>query len=176
MKKKKAKNNIIDDKKQELVITRMFNAPQLNVWKAWTEPEELKKWWGPKDFTCPAANIDFRVGGKYHVAMHGPRGSKFDIDLWSTGIYKEIVPMERVVMTDSFADEKGNVVSSAHYGMGQDFPKEMIITILLERKNNKTKLTVKHSDISKMNPTDRRNMDQGWSQSLDKLENYLSNT
>ena len=66
-----------------VVIERVFDAPRELVWKAWTTPEIVKKWWGPKDFTCPVANIDFRVGGKYHVAMHGLAGTEWDKDLWS---------------------------------------------------------------------------------------------
>jgi uncharacterized protein YndB with AHSA1/START domain len=76
------------------------------VWKAWTLPELVTKWWGPKGYTSPVAKIDFRVGGKYLYAMISPDGK----DIWSTGVYREIAPPERFVATDSFADEKGNVV------------------------------------------------------------------
>ncbi|AKB78832.1 putative glutathione S-transferase-related transmembrane protein [Methanosarcina horonobensis HB-1 = JCM 15518] len=50
---------------QELVITKIFNAPRELVWKAWTDPERVKRWWGPKGFTSPVSEIDFRVGGAY---------------------------------------------------------------------------------------------------------------
>src|SRR5437660_792412 len=85
------------EKTQDLVITRTFNAPRAAVWKAWTDPAEVVKWWGPKDFTSPAAKVDLRVGGKYLYCMHGPAGSQFDMDMWSTGTYTEIVPMEKIV-------------------------------------------------------------------------------
>ena len=65
---------------RELIITRIFNAPCKLVWKAWTEPEYVKNWWGPKDFTCPDAKIDFRVGGKYILCMRGPAGTDFGKD------------------------------------------------------------------------------------------------
>jgi hypothetical protein len=96
-----------------LTITRDFAAPRETVWKAWTIPEMFKKWWGPKDFTCPVARIDFKVGGTYLVCMRGPDGK----DIWSTGTYKKIVPMEKIVCTDSFADKDGNVVPATYYGM-----------------------------------------------------------
>lgn len=156
-----------------LVITRTFDAPVETVWKAWSDPEMFKKWWGPKDFTCPVANIDFRVGGNSHVAMHGPAGSDFDKDFWSTGVYKEIVPMEKIVVTDSFADEKGNVVPSTYYGMSS-FPLEMLVTVIFEEQDGKTKMTLNHSGIAGISPTDRSNMDQGWNQSFDKLAEVLA--
>src|SRR5512145_956811 len=90
----------------ELVITRVFDAPRELVWKAWTDPERFKLWWGPESFTAPACEIDLRVGGKYLACMRSPEGQ----DYWSTGVYRDIVPMKRIVYTDSFADDKGNVV------------------------------------------------------------------
>ncbi len=162
-----------DSNEQDLVITRIFDAPRQLVWKAWSKPEMLMKWWGPKDFTCPAARIDFRVGGKYHVAMHGPKGSDFDKDLWSTGIYKEIMPIEKIVATDSFADEKGNIVPSIHYGMA-GFPLEMLVTVTFEDyEGTKTKMTLIHSGIENISEADRNNMEQGWNQSFDKLAGIL---
>ncbi|TLY09144.1 MAG: SRPBCC domain-containing protein, partial [Thaumarchaeota archaeon] len=56
----------------ELTITRIFDARRDRVWKAWTDPEIFMKWWGPKYFSCPLANLDLRIGGKYLVAMRGP--------------------------------------------------------------------------------------------------------
>jgi len=53
----------------KLVIERVFDAPVARVWKAWTDPEQVKKWWGPKIFTAPLVSIDFRVGGTYLYCM-----------------------------------------------------------------------------------------------------------
>src|SRR5437762_801308 len=107
-----------------LVITRTFDAPRELVWRAWTEPERLMRWWGPKDFTAPISKIDLRVGGKYLNCMRGPDGK----DYYTTGEYVEIVPLERLVYTDSFADEKGNVVPATYYGMSADMPLQMHVT------------------------------------------------
>ncbi len=74
-----------DDK---IIITRIFDAPRDLVWKAWTTPELVKEWWGPKDFTAPSIQMDFRVGGKYLFCMHGPKGTEFDKDFWSAGRFK----------------------------------------------------------------------------------------
>src|SRR5919204_652300 len=68
--------------------------------------EHFKLWWGPKDYTCPFCEMDLRVGGKYLNCMRSPKGR----DYWSTGVFREILLMERLVFTDSFADEQGNVV------------------------------------------------------------------
>jgi uncharacterized protein YndB with AHSA1/START domain len=108
-------------KAQDLVITRIFDAPRELVWKAWTEPEQVMRWWGAKIITSPACKIDSRVGGKYHFCMRMPDGQ----DVWSTGVYKEIVPLERIVKTDSFADAEGNVVPGSYYGLEEDFPLEL---------------------------------------------------
>jgi|SRR5215813_1139172 len=62
---------------RELVIRRIFDAPRELVWKAWTEPERMMQWWGPKNFTSPACKIDFRVGGKYLFCMRSPEGQEF---------------------------------------------------------------------------------------------------
>lgn len=160
--------------KNELIITRVFDAPRKLVWKAWTEPGRLMSWWGPKNFTSPACKIDFRVGGKYLFCMRSPDGK----DFWSTGVYREIVPLERIVCTDSFADEKGNVVPATHYGMGADFPLEMQVTVTFEdhedrtgRQASKTKMTLRHVGIPA--GTMRDMTGAGWNGSFDKLAEIL---
>jgi uncharacterized protein YndB with AHSA1/START domain len=111
------------------------------------------------------------VGGKYLNCMRGPAGTDFDKDFWSTGVYREIVPLERIVCTDSFADEHGNVVPATHYGMS-DMPLEMLITVTFEEHEGKTKLTLHHVGIPA--GADREGAHQGWSESFDKLAEYLA--
>lgn len=155
------KNNAFTAK-PDLVITRIFDAPRELVWKAWTDPEHMKRWWGPKDFTAPFCKIDFRVGGVSLFCMRSPDGK----DYWSTGVYREIVPLERIVMTNSFADEKGNAVPATHYGMGEDIPLEMLVTVTFEEHEGKTKMTLRHVGIPAgiMGETNA-----GWNGSFDKL-------
>src|SRR5512136_1267641 len=88
-------------KRDELTITRVFDVPRELVWTAWTEPERVMKWWGPKGFISAFSQIDLRVGGKYLHCRRAPDGK----DYWLTGVYREVVPQNRLVMTDSFADE-----------------------------------------------------------------------
>ncbi|MBI3486235.1 SRPBCC domain-containing protein [Candidatus Daviesbacteria bacterium] len=162
------------DDKKELVIERIFDAPVELVWKAWTDPEVFQKWWGPKDFTSPHANIDPKVGGKYLVSMRGPAGSPFDKEMWSTGHYLEIVPMQKLVVEDSFADENGNVVPASYYGMPGSFPMKAKITITFEQlEDGKTKMTLTYPSTAGIEGEMLDNMTQGWNQSFDKLETSL---
>ena len=91
----------------EVVILRIFDLPVNKVWRALTEPEQFKKWWGPKGFTCPSSKMEARVGGRYLNCMRGPDGKEY----WSTGVVKEFIPGEKLVITDSFSDPKGNINS-----------------------------------------------------------------
>ncbi len=157
----------------ELVITRYFDAPREAVWKAWTDPEQIMRWWGPKDFTSPVCKIDFKVGGKYLLCMRGKAGPDAEEkDYWSTGTYKEILPMEKFIVMDSFADENGNIVSSTYYGM-PEFPMETQITVTFEDIEGKTKMTLKYQDIGHPDDQINSNMEQGWNQSFDKLKEIL---
>jgi len=154
-------------KVSDLVITRVFDAPIERVWQAWTDPKHIMLWWGPKDFTAPTIQVDLREGGKYLYCMRGPDGKNY----WSTGTFEEIVPMERLVFTDSFADEDGNIVSAAYYGMPEEFPLILKVTVELEELPGKTKMTLKHSG---MPPSESKEMaGQGWNESFDKLSNSL---
>lgn len=158
-----------NENSNELTITRVFDAPRGLVWKAWTEPERFMIWWGPKGFTSPVAKFDLRVGGSYLSSMRSPDGK----DFWNKGVFREIVPQERLVMTDSFADGKGNTVPATYYGLSKAFPLELLIAVTFEEQDGKTKLVLKHSGIGGISDTDRDNMQQGWSQSFDKLDEYL---
>ena len=79
--------------------------------------------------------------------------------------------MERIVCTDSFADEKGNIVSAAHYGMNANFPTEMILTVIFEDFEGKAKITLSH--VGFPTAADRDGAREGWSGSLDKFERAL---
>ena len=152
----------------QLVIARTFDAPRERVWKAWTDNEQTKRWWGPKGFTAPFIKIDFRVGGKYLFCMRSPEGK----DYWSTGVYREIVPMDKFVATDSFADAKGKVVPASYYGMDADFPLELLWTVTFEDLGGKTKMTLRHSGFP-AGPA-RTGAEQGWGESFEKLAASLT--
>jgi uncharacterized protein YndB with AHSA1/START domain len=156
-----------------LVIERVFDAPRELVWRAWTDPEMFQKWWGPKEFSCPFARMDLRVGGKYLFCMQSQDGpDPWRSGIWSTGEYREIVPMERLVMTDCFADEEGNVVPSTHYGM-EGVPLEMLLTVTFEALDgNRTKMILVHEGLPEGEHSEGANV--GWNESLDKLSAALA--
>jgi len=155
-------------KESELVLARVFDAPRERVWKAWTEPEQFKRWWGPTGFTVPSCTIDLRVGGRYRYCMRSPDGK----DYWATGAYREIVPTRKLVYTDSFADPKGNVVPATYYGMSAEIPLEMVVTVTFDELGGKTKMTLRHAGIPA--GPDREGANQGWSESFDKLAASLT--
>ena len=163
-----------DQNTKELVITRVFDAPRELVWKAWTDPAMVKKWWGPKVLTAPSAQSDFRVGGKYVYAMHGPAGSEWDKDMYSGGEFKEIVPLQKIVVTDYFTDEHGNKIKPTEAGMESgDFPDESTVTITFaDEGSGKTKLAITYpvpeSEAGRKAMLDS-GMEQGWNQTLDKF-------
>lgn len=151
----------------KLLITRVFDAPRERVWQAWTDPALANQWEGPAGFTVPAAEMDVRVGGKYLLAMRSPEGQ----DVWSTGTYLEIREPELMVSTDSFADEKGNVIPASHYGMSADFPLELRVTVTFEKHDGKTKMVLSHEGFPSTEDADLART--GWNESFDKLERLL---
>lgn len=151
-----------------LVIEREFDAPRERVWLAWTTPELIRRWWGPKGYTIPVVRVSLRVGGSYLVDMRSPEGK----DYWSTGFYKEIVPPERLVASDSFADETGRVVPAAFYGLGDEMPLEMLMTVTFEDRGGKTMMTLRHAGLPPGEQMEGAR--QGWGESFDKLAEFLS--
>jgi uncharacterized protein YndB with AHSA1/START domain len=164
-----AKNSSKKEQTEQVLITRVFDAPRESVWKAWTECERLVRWWGPKGFTTPLCKIDFRPGGVFHNCMRSPEGR----DYCGKGVYHEIVEPERIVCTDSFADAEGNVVPATYYGMSADYPLEMLVTVTLEEIEGKTRLTLQHA-LGSVPASERDMCQQGWSESLDKLAGDLA--
>jgi uncharacterized protein YndB with AHSA1/START domain len=148
-----------------VVIERTFDGAVDLIWLMWTDPEHFKKWYGPKGFTVPVAEMDMRVGGKRLVCMASPDGS---MKMWTTGEYIEIVPNERLVYTDSPADENGNVVSPSAMGMPDGYPATTEVTVLLEDLGGRTKMVMTHAGVPAGSGAN-----EGWEQAFDKLENHI---
>jgi uncharacterized protein YndB with AHSA1/START domain len=140
-----------------LVITRVFDAPPGLVFSAWTKPEHLVRWWGPKDFTLPFCETDFRPGGAYRFCMRSPDG----VDYWVQGIYREIVEPERIVFTWDRAETEG------YPGRGT-----LVTVTFAEHGDGQTKLTLRQAIFES---TDDRDAHQhGWSECLDRLGHYVT--
>ncbi len=147
---------------RDLVITRVFDAPREIVFKAWTDPEHVAQWWGPKGFTNPVCELDVRPGGAIRIDMRGPDGVVYPMK----GIFREILEPERLVVTTSaFEDEDGNPQL------------EVLNTVTFaEHGGGKTKLTLQ-AVVVKSAPevaAALEGMEEGWNQSLDRLADYLA--
>ena len=102
----------------------------------------------------------------------GPGGP--EMENWSGGTYEEIVPMERIVVNDHFADAEGNMVHASQYGLPESFPMESKVVITFEELDGgKTRLTVYYPNIEGIEGEMLKNMTLGWNQSLDKLGDAL---
>ena len=154
--------------KDAVVIERTFDAPQDLIWQMWTDAEHFKKWYGPQGFSVPVADMELRVGGKRLVCMEmqTPDGS---MKMWTTGEYVEIVPTERLVYTESPADENGNVVSPAAMGMPEGYPAVTEVTVLLEDLDGRTKMMMNHAGVPA-----NSGADGGWNQAFDKLAELIA--
>ncbi|HEY1835740.1 MAG TPA: SRPBCC domain-containing protein [Candidatus Saccharimonadales bacterium] len=149
----------------ELALTRVFDAPRELVFKAWTDPALVAKWWGPKGVTNPVSEVDARIGGKLHVVMlAGEELGPMAGQRWPMrGEFKELVEPERLVFTNQAVDENDNVLLDG------------LTTVIFEEENGKTKLTM-HTAVKGMSPQAPQmleGMEAGWSQSLDKLAESL---
>lgn len=150
---------------REIVITRIFNAPRELVFKTWTDPKHIEQWWGPKGFTTRVTKMDFRPGGQWCYVMIAPDGTEYP----ATGVFQDIVPLERIVTSDEFGEGIEQVLDA-------DLPQGMITTVLFEEIAGKTKLTIR---IMHQSADDRRKHEamgvlEGWNSSLDCLDEYLA--
>jgi len=146
---------------RELTLTRIIDAPRELVFKAWTEPEQVAKWWGPDGFTAPVVELDPRPGGALRVDMQGPDGVVYP----NTGEFLEVVEPERLVVTTRLLDGDGNVLV------------EDVNTITFEDEGGKTKVTV-HARVIKATPEAAEaleGMDDGWNQTLDRMVRFVTN-
>lgn len=151
----------------DLVITRVFNAPRDLVFQVWTQPEHIMRWWGPQGFTAPVCKIDLRPGGGFLYCMRSPEGQ----DFWSKGTFREVVAPERIVYVDAFADADGNQVPASYYGMSEDWPAETLVTLTFAAQGDKTAVTLTHVG---MPASDAANATAGWNESLDKVAGVLA--
>lgn len=149
---------------ERMVVTRVFDAPRELVWEAWTNPKYVMQWWGPKGFTSPFCQMDFRVGGKFLCCMRAPDGQEF----WNGGQYHEIVPHEKIVSSMYFSDSKGNMVEPAVYGIEHEAIDGAYDVITFEDLGNgQTKLTFVGNETTE-NATSSGQV-EGWNQILEKF-------
>jgi uncharacterized protein YndB with AHSA1/START domain len=153
--------------RQELFLTRIFGAPRSLVFKAWTDPKHMARWWGPRGFTNPVCELDARPGGLIRIDMRGPDGTVYPMK----GVFHEITEPERLVFTSTaLADETGQPLF------------EILNTVTFEDHNGITKLTLHARLITKdfkLTPqvaAALAGMEQGWSETLYRLADELENS
>ncbi len=145
-----------DIEQRTLRIERVFDAPRELVFKAWTDPEHISQWWGPKGFATTVLKLDLRPGGAYRFHMRSTEGAEH----WSQGTFLEIAPPARLVMAGCWADAHGNPVSP-----------ESVLTVTFAERDGKTVLSL-HQVLESVAARDSHR--GGWNSSFDRLESYLS--
>ena len=136
-----------------LTITRMLEAPPLLVFKAWSTPEHLARWWGPKDFSTPSVKADFREGGAWRSCIRSPDGT----DYWMHGTYREIAPPRRIVLT--FTWEEPDAIDT-------------VITVTFEEVGAGTRLTFHQTPFASVESRDGHA--GGWEECMDRLAVYVN--
>jgi len=142
-----------------LIITRIFDAPRDLVFKVWTEPDHLVKWWGPHGFSAHGAESDLQPGGKFKICMVG-HGMEF----WVDGIYRDVDVPNGFSVESSAIGPDGNPLFT------------VLQTITFAEVGNKTELTLRAEAIALFDPMAVQalaGMEQGWNESLDKFGDYL---
>lgn len=154
------------------VLSRELNAPRALVWKAWTEAEQLAKWWGPRDMKLDVVKADIREGGRFHYAMKAPGNTMYGL-----AVYRELNAPERMVWVNSFADAKGEI---ARAPFAKEFPLEVLNTVLLSEHGNKTRLTLRSAPINATKEERAffegmfKSMEGGFGGTLEQLAAYLA--
>ena len=142
---------------RELVLTRIIDAPREKLYRAWTEVDLLRQWFAPKPWSTPHAELDVRPGGASMVVMADPDGKQYP----NPGIYLEVVPNEKLVVTDAYA--------SAWEPSDKPF---MTVVLTFEDVDGKTRYTAraKHWTIEDREAHEKMGFHEGWGQCTDQLE------
>jgi len=146
--------------RRELTITRVIAAPRSLVFAAWTDPQHLAQWWGPRGFTNPVCEVDARPGGALRIVMRGPDGAEYPM----RGIFREVVAPERLVFTNIPVDQDDKPLMDG------------LTTVTFADQGGKTLLTL-HTHAVGLAPIAARmleGMEAGWTQSIDRLEAFVA--
>lgn len=154
-------------------LNRTFDAPRDLLWRVYTEPEHLAKWWGPTGMSMRKAAVDLRPGGLFHYGMATPDGH----EMWGKFVYRDIAPRRRLVFVVSFSDPEGG---TTRHPMAPTWPLEMLNVVLFEEHEGRTTLRMRSTPL---NATAEEcevfakgfpSMQQGFKGTLDQLEAYLA--
>jgi uncharacterized protein YndB with AHSA1/START domain len=145
--------------RRELTLTRLLSAPRKLVFQAWTDATHLSQWFGPRGFTIPVCEVDARVGGALRIVMQAPDGTRHPM----RGVFREVVGLERLVFTNIALDANGNTLL------------EGLTTVTFADEGQATRMTLVTSMEGATGVVERMldGMEAGWSQSFDKLGEFL---
>jgi uncharacterized protein YndB with AHSA1/START domain len=141
---------------RELSVTRLIDAPRKLVFRAWTEADQIARWWGPKGFVTIDYEMDIRAGGAYRLTMRSPEGT----DHRKRGVYREIVEPERIVFTFAWVDEAG---LPDH---------ELLVTVTFEAVGERTRLTLRQGIFETAERRDDHTT--GWTSCLERFAEYMT--
>jgi uncharacterized protein YndB with AHSA1/START domain len=142
---------------REVVLTRVFDAPRQMVFDAFTKPELLKRWFGPRGWSLVVCEVDLKVGGEFRFVLRGPDGR----DMGMRGVYREIAPPDRSVHMETFDDFPG--------------AESQVTTVLVERDGKTTfTATVRYPSQEVRDAVIQSGMEHGAAESYDKLAELLA--
>jgi uncharacterized protein YndB with AHSA1/START domain len=155
------------------VITRVFDAPLSLTWKAWTEADQLKAWWGPKGCTIEVASLELRPGGFFHFNMRFANGQEW----WGRFLYRQIAPQQRIVWLNSFSNP-GCGITRAPFAMA--IPLEVLNDVTFAERGGKTTVSLRatpHGATDEEIATFKSmhgSLEQGYGSTLDQLAQVLA--
>jgi len=161
-----------DHDHHRFAISRMFDAPRELVFSLWSDPNHLRRWWGPKGSLISFSKMDFRPGGQFLYGLRMPDGQ----EMWGKFVYREILPPERLVFVTSFADQYGKVIRAP---FNAQWPLEILNTLTLSQHFNLTRLTLMGEPL---NPTAEEShlfrsmldsLHDGFSGTFNQMQAYL---
>jgi uncharacterized protein YndB with AHSA1/START domain len=141
---------------RELVITREFDAPRELVYEAWTDPRHAAQWWGPRHHPARSIKMDVRPGGAWR---HCLRSTETGTDLWHGGVFREVVPPERLVFTFAWEEE-------GERGL------ETLVTVTFADIGGRTRMTLTQTPFQ--SDGERDGHDEGWNSTFDRLADRLA--
>jgi uncharacterized protein YndB with AHSA1/START domain len=158
------------------VITRLFNAPRPRLWDAWTKPDQLSQWFGPRGVTTTVMAHSLEPGGILHARMETPDGGR----MWAKFVYREVTAPSRLVWVHSFSDEHANVTRAPFFD--GNWPLELLTTVSFAEEGRGTRVTLtwtplNATDIERQTfAANMNSMNQGWTGSFEVLDAFLAGT
>jgi uncharacterized protein YndB with AHSA1/START domain len=156
-----------------VIVSRVISAPQEMVYEAWTQPEQLMRWWGADGLTVPECEIDLRPGGVFYYCMRSPNGTEYRC----RGTYQEVNDPDRLVFTNTFVDADGR---PARHPDLPDWPRETLVHVTFATHEEGTHITLQQA-VSKADQTEAEGFERGregaqefWAMTLDCLADNLA--